>query len=414
MTNDVLMREAVGEAVARTRLEALTRASFLRRSIAGAVGMTTLSSVLAACGGDDSGNGGGGGGTTAAASALTPDITAKFDASVAAGAKPSGLPNSFNYVAFSTDPFWVDFSKSFKQGSDAVGLDFGDANAQGDVAKYLDLVQQQLIRGTAGTFLSPMDPRAELPLAQQGIDRGVYVVSLQLNPGITQITENQATVGRRIGEEAARYINDQLGGRAEILLFNEGEVVESIKQRWDGVRAAIRANAPGARIVKDLTPRNTADDGFKQASSAFAANPDINVVIGPALATLGAFSALESTGKARDDMYIASIGGTTDELKAIRKGGAYKGSWADPWLLVGYLCAVWTRDWLDGKPVPMGVELSPQLLTIDNLQRYADDMADPATVISDGRVDDYVDLWGTINYETRDGYYRELWNGAST
>jgi ABC-type sugar transport system substrate-binding protein len=412
MRNHEQMDRAIGEAVARSRMEALTRASFLRRSVVGAVGVTSLSGLLAACG-SDSGSGGSTTSGSAAASTLKPDISARFDPSVAAGAKPSGLPGSFNYVAFSTDPFWVDFSKAFKQGSDAVGLEFGDANAQGDVAKYLDLVQQQLTRGTAGTFLSPMDPRAELTLAQQGIDNGVYVVALQLNPGITQITENQGTVGRRIGEEAARYINDQLGGRAEVLLFNEGTAIASIKQRWDGVRAALRANAPGARIVKDLTPRNTADDGFKQASSAFAANPDIKVVIGPALATLGAFSALESTGKATDDMYIASVGGTTDELKAIRKGGAYKGSWADPWLLVGYMCALWTRDWLDGKPVPMGVELAPQLLTIDNLQKYADDMADPSGVIADGRVDGYVDLWGTINYATRDQYYRDLWNGAT-
>jgi ABC-type sugar transport system substrate-binding protein len=412
MRNHEPLRQAVDEAVARHRADALTRATFLRRSLAGAAGVAGMSTLLAACGGGDSS--GGGGGTTATASALKPDIAVKYDASTPAGAKPSGLPRRFNYVAFSTDPFWVSFSKAMSQGAKAGNIDFGDANAQGDASKYLDLVQQQVTRGFGSTFLSSIDPRAESSIGQQAIEKGAYVIALSPEAGVTQIGENQKLLGRRIGEETAKYVNARMGGRADMLLFNEGTTLETLKERYQAIRDAIRANAPGITIVKDLTPRNTADDGFKQASSAFAANPDISVVVGPALATLGALSALESTGKASPDMYIASIGGTDEEITALKKpNSALKASWADPWLLVGYMCALWTGDWLDGKAVPMGVQLQAAPLTVENYQAYAADMAAPSRVVSSGRVADYLDMWGSINYQTRSSYYAKTWNGPT-
>jgi ribose transport system substrate-binding protein len=376
---------------------------------AGALGATaSMGGLLAACGGGD--GSGGTAATTATGAALKPNIGIPYDASTPVGAKPSGLPRRFSYVAFSPDPFWVSFSKAMADGAEQGDIEFGDANAQGDAAKYLDLVRQQLTRGLASTFLAPIDARAEASLAQQGIDQGADVVSLSLNPGTTQIGQNQLQYGTKIGEAAARYINDELGGRAEILFFNEGTTVATLKDRYQAIRDAIRANAPGATIVKDLTPRNTADDGFKQASSAFAANPGIKVVIGPGLATVGAFSALESTGKATPDMYIASIGGTDDEIAAIRRpNSAYKATWAEPWLLIGYLCTQWTADWLDGRAVPMGLAMGPALVDAGNYRKYQDDMADPAKVIAEDRVGEYLTLWGNINYETRSKFYDGLW-----
>jgi ABC-type sugar transport system substrate-binding protein len=396
MTNHQPLRESVDEAVARHRVMALTRASFLRRSMVGAVGVTSLSGLLAACG-SDSGSGSGTGAETTA-STLRPDITVPFDAKVPAGGKPD-VPRSFNYVAFSTDPFWVSFSKAMGKGADTADIDFGDANAQGDATKYLDLVQQQITRGFGSTFLSSIDPRAESSLGQQAIDKGSYVIALSPEAGITQIGEDQAVLGRRVGEATARYVNEQMGGRAQMLLFNEGEALPTIKARYDALRAAIKANAPGIEIVKDLTPRNTADD---------------SVIVGPALATLGALSMLESTGKDSPDMYVASIGGTDEEIAALKKPGSpLKASWADPWLLVGYMCATWTGDWLDGKAVPMGVQLAAAEVTVDNYQRFAADMADPVLVVSSGRLDDYLGLWGTINYDTRASYYPKTWNGPT-
>ncbi|HZV74193.1 MAG TPA: sugar ABC transporter substrate-binding protein [Conexibacter sp.] len=387
----------------------LTRKSLLQRGVGGVVGASALGVLLSACGDNGSSHGGSTGGG-AAATSFKPDITARFDPKLPAGSKPA-LPRRFGYVAFSSDPFWVTFSNAVGRGCKEVNLELSVANAQGDAAKYVDLLSQQLTRRVGGTFVFALAPTALDPILADAISSGVEVVTYSLGPSISQVAANEVVFGKQIGEAAAKYINDRLGGKASVLLFNEDKA-EALKPRYQAIRDALRAQAPKATIVKDLTPANTADDGFKQASSALAANPEINAIIGPGLATVGAFSALESTGKARPEMYIASIGGTQDELNAIQKpNSAFKTSWGYPDLLVGYLSAHWTSDWLDGKVVPMGLYNPPLEVTVANVAKFQTDMKHPENVFKENRVDEYLQLWGSINYDTRDAHLAGAWHG---
>jgi simple sugar transport system substrate-binding protein len=386
-----------------------TRRGLLKDGARGLVAVSTLGTLLSACGSSTSSSGSGTG-TGGTATGFRPDIAVRFDPSLPAGSRPD-LPGRFGYVAFSSDPFWVTFSKAVGEGCEAADLEMIEANAQGDASKYVSLVQQQMTQGVASTFVFALAPDALRPLLEDAIDSGVQVVTYSVAPSTIQVGADENYFGRRIGAAAAAHIVRNLGGEAQVLLFNEDKAPQ-LKPRYQGIRDALAEGAPNARIVKDLTPTNTADDGFRQASSAFAADPDINVVIGPGLATVGAFSALESKNADRPEMYIASIGGTEEELEKIKQpNSAYKTTWAYPDLLVGYMSARWTRNWLDGEVVPMGIYNPPLEITADNLTKFQEDMRRPERVFEEDRLSDYLELWGSISYDTRDSALREVWNG---
>src|SRR5699024_1267515 len=122
------------------------------------------------------------------------------------------------------------------------------------------------------------------------MDAGIKVISVNANLDVcdVQCLLDQTQLGYMIGEEAAKFINEQLGGKAAIgLLHNEENT--NLVLRENGIRQALEELVPEAEIVQEATADNQTD-GMAGAENMLQANGDIQVIVATnGSAALGAY-----------------------------------------------------------------------------------------------------------------------------
>lgn len=156
----------------------------------------------------------------------------------------------------------------------------------------------------------PADPASLEGIAKQYMDQCTYWVSyggdLENQDATLQFSFFES--GRLLGEDAGKFINEQLGGNAKVLVL-EDLTIQIGQERSAGIYEGLEATAPNAEIVakeQAITP----DQGLTAAAAALAANPDIDVVVAAVGdAAQGAYQALVAAGRSETDpnTYVGGV-----------------------------------------------------------------------------------------------------------
>ena len=149
--------------------------------------------------------------------------------------------------------------------------------------------------------------------------------------------------GYMIGTQAANWINDKLGGTAEVGVIGWLSI-EVLLERENGIKAAIRDLAPKAKIVATGAAINNID-GMALTETFLQAHPNMQVIasIGGS-SCVGANEAVKAAGRLNDKWGIFGSDATDEELAAIDRNEAircsimYTGSSEE--------VAVYVYDWL--------------------------------------------------------------------
>ena len=357
-----------------------------------------LSAFLAACG--DDGSSGSSSAWPSGPDGITAVPTKPFDPDLPAGAKPSGLPPRIGFVQPAANETQAAFLAGVQRAADEFDLEVITANANGRAVAAVNETRTMLVRGIAGLLDQPLDP-SQAAGKLEAIRRGIVVYDL-VPPATGFYTADQYATGKTLGDAAAAYIKDELGGRAQVLLLNEGPI-EPLEPRYQAIRDAIKAVGPDTRLVADVAAQPvTPDNGFRLTSTALQAHPGINVILGVDNLVLGALAALEANKKDDPRMFLGGVDGTKAALAKIQAGGPYKASVGYNFAAIGYSATKFTRDWLDGRSVAQVIKVAPILLdTPESIAAWNRDIANPTTI--DPK---YIELLGNISWEQRNRYLK--------
>jgi ribose transport system substrate-binding protein len=140
------------------------------------------------------------------------------------------------------------------------------------------------------------------------------------NSDISWLIDNYA-LGKVIGEQASKWINEKLGGQAEVAVLDYPQM-QILLERGKGIVDAIKANAPNAKIVARAAAINPTE-GQSKTETILQANPNIKVIacIGGGGA-IGANEAVKASGKLTDTFGIFAADATPEELAAIANNEA--------------------------------------------------------------------------------------------
>lgn len=382
---------------------ARNRGRQLRRGTMGFLALSVSAMLLAACSVD--------GGTDVEADAgVGPGIDARpsepFVPSDEVGEAPpvpdsiAAAMNVVNVEVFAAT------SRSMGLAAENAGLDFTETVADGDPARNIDQLTSLLNRGVGSVFVWDLDVAAQRPLVQDIMNTGAAVFTLSAGPSTMPMVANQGQIGTSMGEAAASYIESELGGEAEVVIFNL-DSLQNIKPRFDAVREVL-GGLPGVEIVADvLWDTADPDSGFTSMSTILQANPDVDVVIGIDPVVLSAMAAVEASGKDVNEMAFFGSDGDPQALEMIAEGGPYKVTYAFNFSIVGYAAGVWGADWIEGKTIPsLTIINAVQLDSADAIEQYNADVEDPQTAFEE-RLDTYLQPLGGISYETRTQYWND-------
>lgn len=327
---------------------------------------------------------------------------------------PPGLQQSLAFVQDNRREFMEGVGYGLSRAAADSGLAYSNILANDDAALMIEQMEALRADAVGAVVVAPIDPRSLTPSLQAIIAQGTYVGAVVPPPAVTILNAPQYLTGKILAEEAARYIEQELGGRAKVVLLTH-DSLQFLAPRFRAMRDVL-GKLPGVNIVADISPTPVSEEGgYATMKTILLAQPDVDVVLGADTVVLGALRALEETGKIRPDQFLGGIDGEPDAVAALQSpDNPYKAtvSLASP--IFGYALGRYAADWLSGKSVPQAMDVLPSLLTPDNIAQYRADLADPAQVWSDiARRDSYLRMFGNICYDTRADYLNFAWSSES-
>lgn len=343
-----------------------------------------------------------------------PQVLPAYDPTVPACTAPPGLNRSLGFAKDNRRAFIEGVGQGLEASSRDRGLSYSVRDADNDPATQAADVDAFVADKTGAVIAAPVDAFGLAPYLQRVIWAGGYVGTVVPPPATTILNAPQYLTGKTLADEAAKYVRERLGGRANIVLLTH-DSLQFLAPRFAAMRDVFK-DMPDVRMVADISPATVNEDGgYQTMKLILAANAQIDVVLGADTVVLGALRALREAGKDRADMFLGGIDGEPEAVAEIKRTESpYRASVALSSPVFGYALGWYAADWLEGKSVPQAMDVLPFAITDANMAQYETDQADPGAVFADAlRRDGYLRMYGNICYDTRDRYLNFPWSSET-
>jgi ribose transport system substrate-binding protein len=339
-----------------------------------------------------------------------PTVFPPFDPSAPRCGAPPNLQRVLAFVQDNERQFMQGVSAGLSRAAKDRGLDYRVTLANNDARRMIEHVQQLLSSKVGAMVAAPVDPLSLSRHLQQMIWAGAYVGTVVPPPATSILNAPQYLTGKVLGDAAAAYIRERLGGKARVVLLTH-DSLQFLAPRFVAMRDSLKG-IPGATIVADISPATVNEEGgYATMRTILLAHPTVDVILGADTVVLGALRALRAAGKDRPDQFLGGIDGEPEAVAEIKKGGPYKASVSLASPVFGYAMGQHAADWLEGKSIPQAMDILPIALTTENIAQYEADLADPANVYADpARRESYLRMYGNICYDSRHLYVNFPWS----
>jgi ribose transport system substrate-binding protein len=218
-----------------------------------------------------------------------------------------------------SNPTWAGYCQAIQKEVEAHGGSMTFVSCESNAIKQITQIENFAASGVDVLIVHPADPAGAEFALKEAREAGVKVIAWDddlKNADLAWLIENHQ-LGYVIGEEAAKWINEKLGGTAEVAILNYPQL-PILLERGNGIRDAITKLAPKAKIVAETSAINPAE-GIAKMETIFQSNPNVKVVcsIGGG-GSVGANEAAKAAGKITDDFGIFAADATPPELSAMK------------------------------------------------------------------------------------------------
>lgn len=258
--------------------------------------LTAAALALSACGGSDS-NGGQAAGSTAEEETKT-------------------IAFSFPFRAVDIYKPLIDAAKAE---AEEQGYELLESSAGISAAEQLSEVNTWIAQGVDAIVLFSLEPDSMAPVVDKAHEAGVEVIGYGENiPGQDgSIVFNNEQGAELIGQVTGDYINEQMGGQANIgvLSFLTGK---QNRIRTENAVETILEVAPGAEVVAEAQA-NDAGAALEASRPMLAANPNIDVLVANTDDAVNGFQAALGN-RPSTSFWFASYDASTPILKKMLAG----------------------------------------------------------------------------------------------
>jgi ribose transport system substrate-binding protein len=289
-----------------------------------AVSLIAMVSLTTACGGSDSNSDSTSPATTAAATEAA--TTAVADA-IAAPADGGEVKKVAFFGFWKSNSFTQAFAAAVKAETEKLGIEFLDLTGPAyDGVAQVKAIQDQTVKGDAQVYVVlATDPVGAGSAAAEATAKGIKVVAAfvpfggkfdTLEPqveGTYVVGETPISNGTVLGELAASACEDRTPCNVAYLQGLKSLPLDNA--RTDAFKAALKENAPDAKLVADPEGGYTPDTGQKAAQDVLQANPDVNVMVGSSQAILGATGVVDTSKVA-----LIGNGSSKEAFDAVNNG----------------------------------------------------------------------------------------------
>lgn len=264
-------------------------------------------------------------------------------------------------------PFYVELKAGAEAAAKADGdqLIFLDAN--GDVNKQNNDIQDLISRRVKVLLLNPVNPQAVAPSIEAAKAANIPVITVDRpveKGAVTHIGRDNKKMGELVGQAVAEYLKGQKAVIIEIQ-GDAGGVV--MMDRRDGFHAGIKGS--GAQIVEGPYCDYVRANALTAMQDLLQAHPSVKVVYAHNDdMALGALQVLKEAG--RDDVIVAGVDGLSEALKNMSSGGNFIATALNDPRYLGDVTIQTAREVASGKKVPEFVDAGTTLVTKKDVDQY--------------------------------------------
>ena len=220
-------------------------------------------------------------------------------------------------VSTQSNPFYRSLAEGVAAEAEALGVEVTVLSADDQLEKQISDVED-LIAAGVDTLLINATQDGAVGVVEQAAAAGIPVITLQRGVPSSLVTSHIGTNNVLIGQLAAEWLINRLGGTGKIVVLEGIPGAASSEDRKTGSTPVFEA-AEGIEIVAQQTAEYDRATALTVMENILQATPDINAVFcyNDEMA-MGALAALEAAG--RDDVIVTGIDALPDALEAIRAG----------------------------------------------------------------------------------------------
>ena len=227
------------------------------------------------------------------------------------------------------NPYFVSVMNGVQARCDELGYELIVVDAGYDVAKQVSDFENFRNQGVSCVIACPIDSNALLASTEQLQADGIPVMSFAqvIDNANAIFTLDEYSYGVVIGTNAAKWINEKLGGKAQVLIISQDNV-EAVVARGNGIHDTIEQLCPEAEIVARQAGDNPTK-GMEITENIMQQYPDVRVITGNNdSGPLGAYEAILGMGldeQAMSEFYIGGADATPEACaKMMEEGSIYR------------------------------------------------------------------------------------------
>ncbi|MCX2721205.1 sugar ABC transporter substrate-binding protein [Roseibium salinum] len=211
------------------------------------------------------------------------------------------------------------------------GVDIQVEDAQNDVGKQLNQIQNFIASGVDAIVVNPVDTDATIAMTQAAANAGVPLVYVNREPvNVDDLPDNQSFVAsdeRESGtletQEICRLLKEQGKGEGAKIVVMMGELSnQAARMRTQDVHDVIATDECSfMEIVEEQTANWSRTEGADLMTNWLSAGLEFDAVVANNdEMAIGAIQAMKSAGISMDEMLIGGVDATQDALAAMQAG----------------------------------------------------------------------------------------------
>ncbi|MEQ8702214.1 MAG: substrate-binding domain-containing protein [Bauldia litoralis] len=237
-----------------------------------------------------------------------------FGPSDAAQAKTIGVA-----LASDTNPFYIAMLKAIKARAKELGYDVSEVNAQNDIAKQLNGVNDLIAKKVSGILISPIDAKALCSAYDKASAAGIPMMSIARGSACKSQTLHVSVDEIKVGTDIANWTAKKIGGKGKVAVLAGPAGAQAFINFAKGYEDTMK-KYPGIKVVFRQTMILTRENGLKYGEDSLVAHSDLAAIYGANDEIgLGAAQAAAAAGK-KKQVVITGMNGVPPAIRAVKQG----------------------------------------------------------------------------------------------
>lgn len=224
-------------------------------------------------------------------------------------------------VALSSDtnPFYIAMLKSMRAQAKKLGHEISVVNAEEDIAKQLNGINDLIAKKVDGILISPIDAKALCSAYDKAAAAGIPMMSIARGSACKSQLLHIAVDELRVGAEIAAWTAKAIGNKGKVAMLAGPAGAQAFINFAKGY-ADEMAKHPGISVVFRHEMNTTRENGLKFGEDALVAHPDLRAIYGANDEIgMGAAQAVIAAGK-KKDIVVTGMNGIPPAIAAVNRG----------------------------------------------------------------------------------------------